>query len=180
MKHQPDSVNKRRIKFSLARHTAQQSFTINGPFEIRYQTLCVALILLICLIPLSACNSDSILGNDWFHAQPASWTQVSIKNSSLDVLSSNFDAYPIPVGKTSHIVGISSAMPNVNNPNNFEISRQSHPLMRVSFQVLRFPVATDAWQNVNIIITEDPAGVFGAAIPDSSSTWIKLLSVQAL
>jgi len=120
------------------------------------------------------------LGSDWFHAQPASWTQVSVKNSSLDVISSNFDAYPIPIGKTSHIVGISSAMPNVNNPNSFVISRQSRPLMRVSFQVLSFPVATNAWQNVNIIITEDPAGILGAAIPDSSSTWIKLLSVQAL
>jgi hypothetical protein len=71
-------------------------------------------------------------------------------------------------------------MPTVNNPSTFEISRQSHPLMRVSFQVLRFPAATDAWQNVYISITEDPAGVLGAAIPDSSSTWIKLLTVQAL
>jgi hypothetical protein len=121
-----------------------------------------------------------ILTGDWWRSQPSSATQVYVKNSSLDVFSSNFDAYPIPVGATSHILGHLSDQPTTNNPNSFEISRQSHSLLRVSYQVLRFPAATDPWQSVIINITEEPTGVLGAAIPDSSSTWIKILSVQAL
>jgi hypothetical protein len=176
MKHVSDSVNMRRNRLRLSRLTAQTPCAKEGPMNLIYQTFFVTIILFVCLAPLSACKSTITIDPQY---SPSSATQVYVHNSTLNVFSTNKNSNPIPVGASSHIVGILSNTPNVNNPGSFDISRNSLPLARVSFEVLRFPAPTDPWMEVYINITEESAGVLGASIPDSISTWINV-SIQPL
>ena len=149
----------------------------------RFKLCITAWVLLTGTLSFSAFKDPGSIGPIDWSVPPAGWTQVYIINSTTNKISCDFSSYPIPIGDTSHILGFSSNMPTVNNPLTFNISRNSHNLLSVTFQVIRFPEVDPNekgydWQSAYIDITENSTGVLDASVPDSSSSWIKILSVN--